>query len=103
MNLDTLNLTQNSLKCVEGLKPLVKLTTILLSHNRIVYAADTEGLLECPTIRCVLPFKQKFQKSKNIFFQKKISKNQKKISKNRKKIQKKSKKNKKILKISKKK
>ena len=49
-NLDTLNLSNNLIKKIEGISSLDKITTLTLSHNFLQSADDVQGILDCPSL-----------------------------------------------------
>lgn len=50
VNLDSLNLANNSIRTIAGLATLTKLNTLNLSHNRLSDYDSLCHLLECPNI-----------------------------------------------------
>lgn len=50
VNLDALNLANNSIRKISGLSHLTNLKTLTITHNRIKDADDLRGVLECPSL-----------------------------------------------------
>lgn len=51
LQLDTLNLNKNYIKCIENISHLGRLTTLLLANNRLETADDIRHVLQCPSIQ----------------------------------------------------
>ena len=53
VNLDTLNLSNNFLNKIENLSCCKKLTSLIMTHNKLEKISDIEQLLECENITCL--------------------------------------------------
>ena len=50
IHLDTLNMSNNLIKKIEGISMLEKITTLTLAHNFLQTADDLRGILDCPSL-----------------------------------------------------
>lgn len=55
-NLDTLNVANNRITYISNLGNLTALNSLHAAHNFVATKEDMKGLLECPSLGCVLSF-----------------------------------------------